>query len=42
MRSSLPRKCQKEIKQKWSRQYEELEKIVNEWSAGGAKGESHR
>lgn len=31
----LPRERQKGIKQKWSRQYEELEKIVNEWDPAG-------
>lgn len=35
MRIHLPRERQKEIKQKWSRQYEELEKIVNKWDPVG-------
>jgi hypothetical protein len=34
-RIHLARERQKEIKQKWSRQYKELEKIVNEWDPVG-------
>ncbi len=35
MRIHLARERQKEIKQKWSRQYKGLEKIVNEWDPVG-------
>jgi len=35
MRINLPREKQKEVKKEWTRQYRELEKIVNEWDPVG-------